>query len=89
MTAIKQDKNITPVSVTKIRKKVTDYRFGTERSIEITYDTIAIDDSGNEVYYISKQNIIEIPKARFSETLIAACIQATKDMVQNEFQNQI
>jgi hypothetical protein len=86
MSTIKKDISITPVSITKSRKKLTTFGFDPNQDvIYITYDVIALDGSNNELYTISSSNLIKIPQSRFNEPLIAAWITASQNMIQNEF----
>lgn len=87
MATVTKDTTLgTPTSITKTRKKLTSYGFDPINTvIYITYDIIAVDSSNNEVYILSTGNVITIPQSRFSETLIAATITATKNMILNEF----
>jgi hypothetical protein len=86
MATIKKDTAITSVTISKVRKKLTSFGYDPSQSIiYITYDRIALDYNGNEVYILDTNNVDQIPQSRFGETLIAEWITASRNMILNEF----
>lgn len=86
MATIKKDTAISSVTVNKVRKKLKSFGYDPDQSIiYITYDRIAIDSNGNEVYVLDSNNVIQIPQSRFSEPLIAAWVTDSQAMILNEF----
>lgn len=85
-TLVKKDVSITAVTVNKTRKKLTSFGFDPNTStIIIQYDVYALDSLGNELAVLTSNNGITIPQSRFAESLIAAWLTASNNLILNEF----